>query len=117
MELTLYYLIIFVASLCTTWWIFTKVLHIAKLKNIVDTPGERKLQRVPVPVMGGITVFFGMTVAFATAGTIYDLSSLFAMICVICFILSGKSGLYASQLQPFSKETPGNHNLRETTHT
>lgn len=42
---------------------------------------------------------------------------LFALICVICFILSGKSGLYASQLQPFSKETPGNHNLRETSHT
>lgn len=87
MELTLYYLIIFVASLCTTWWIFKKVLHIAKLKNIVDTPGERKLQRVPVPVMGGITVFFGMTVAFATAGTIYDLSSLFAMICVMSIML------------------------------
>jgi UDP-N-acetylmuramyl pentapeptide phosphotransferase/UDP-N-acetylglucosamine-1-phosphate transferase len=37
--------------------------------------------------MGGITVFFGMTVAFATAGTIYDLSSLFAMICVMSIML------------------------------
>lgn len=87
MNLILYYITLLLVSLCTTWWVFKKVLHIAKLKNIVDTPGERKLQRVPVPVMGGITVFFGMTVAFATAGTIYDLSSLFAMICVMSIML------------------------------
>ena len=31
---------------------------------------------------------------------------LFALVCVICFVLSGKSGLYASQLQPFSKCDP-----------
>lgn len=28
---------------------------------------------------------------------------LFALICVVCFVLSGKSGLYASQIQQFSK--------------
>lgn len=31
---------------------------------------------------------------------------LFALVCVICFVLSGKSSLYSSQRQPFSKETP-----------
>ena len=40
-----------------TLWIHPKVLKIAILKNIVDNPDARKLQRNPVPVMGGIAVF------------------------------------------------------------
>jgi len=32
---------------------------------------------------------------------------LFALICVICFVLSGKSGLYASQIQQFSIDSAG----------
>ena len=83
----LYYITLFVVSLFSTWWIFKKVLKIAKLKNIVDNPDARKLQRVPVPVLGGIAVFFGMTVAFAAAGLIYDVSSMFAMVCVRVIML------------------------------
>ena len=87
MEMLLYYITLFVVSLFSTWWIFKKVLKIAKLKNIVDNPDARKLQRVPVPVLGGIAVFFGMTVAFAAAGLIYDVSSMFAMVCVRVIML------------------------------
>lgn len=87
MELTLYYITLFAVSLCTTWWIFKKVLRIAKLKNIVDNPDARKIQRIPVPVMGGITVFFGMTVAFAAAGIIHDVSGMFSMITVMIIML------------------------------
>ena len=87
MELTQYYIILFVVSLCATWWIFKKVLKIAKLKNIVDNPDARKLQRVPVPVLGGVAVFFGMVTAFATAGLLWDISNMFAMICVMTIML------------------------------
>lgn len=87
MELTQYYIILFVVSLCATWWIFKKVLKIAKLKNIVDNPDARKLQRVPVPVLGGVAVFFGMVTAFATAGLLLDISNMFAMICVMTIML------------------------------
>lgn len=87
MQLYLYYSVLFVVSLCATWWIFKKVLNIAKLKNIVDNPDARKLQRVPVPVLGGIAVFFGMIVAFATAGVIYNVSDMFVMICVMSIML------------------------------
>ena len=87
MELVLYYITLFVVSLCATWWIFKKVLNIAILKNIVDNPDERKIQRVPVPVLGGVAVFFGMLVAFAIAATIYDVSNMFAIICVIMIML------------------------------
>ena len=87
MELILYYITLFVVSLLSTWWIFKRVLRIAKLKNIVDNPDARKLQRVPVPVLGGAAVFFGMTVALAAAGMIHDVSNLFAMVCAMVIML------------------------------
>lgn len=87
MELILYYITLFVVSLLSTWWIFKRVLRIAKLKNIVDNPDARKLQRVPVPILGGIAVFFGMSVALAAAGLIHDVSNLFAMVCVMVIML------------------------------
>lgn len=42
-------------------WAYFKILKIAKDKNLVDNPDARKLQKVPIPVMGGIAVFIGVT--------------------------------------------------------
>lgn len=56
------YLLLFVsamASLMAVRWIYFRVLNFAKHKNISDCPDERKLQKRPVPVMGGVAVFFG----------------------------------------------------------
>lgn len=56
-------IIILIASLCsiiTVEWVFYKILKIAKLKNLVDNPNARKLQKNPVPMLGGIAVFFGL---------------------------------------------------------
>lgn len=41
-------------------WIFLKVLKVAKVKGLVDNPDARKLQKTPVPVLGGLAVFFGL---------------------------------------------------------
>lgn len=53
-------------------WVYFKILKIAKDKNLVDNPDARKLQKKPVPVMGGIAVFLGVVSgvlsAFAFAG-------------------------------------------------
>ena len=38
---------------------------------------------------------------------------LFALVCVICFVISGKSGLYSSQIQQFSKADPKDMKLRQ----
>ena len=48
-------------SLLSVRWIFFKILYIAKAKELVDKADARKLQTKPVPVMGGIAVFFGVT--------------------------------------------------------
>lgn len=49
----------FIALFCT-FWIYPYVLKVAKTKNIVDNPDARKLQRTPVPVLGGMAVVFGI---------------------------------------------------------
>lgn len=57
-------------------WVYFKILKIAKDKNLVDNPDARKLQKKPVPVLGGIAVFFGVIfgvlVAFSLAGVLPD---------------------------------------------
>lgn len=51
-----------IAAFLAVNWSYFKILRIAKEKKIVDAPDSRKLQRSPVPVLGGIAVFFGMVV-------------------------------------------------------
>ena len=41
---------------------------------------------------------------------------IFALICVVCFVLSGRSGLYASQIIQFSKASELGEQLEETEH-
>ena len=58
-----HYLLMFItsfASMLMTFWVYFKILAIAKEKNLVDNPDARKLQKRPIPVMGGIAVFFGV---------------------------------------------------------
>lgn len=49
-----------IISVVAVDWIFLKVLKVAKVKGLVDNPNARKLQKTPVPVLGGIAVFFGL---------------------------------------------------------
>ena len=50
-------------SFVVTMAVYPLVLSFARKHHIVDNPNARKLQRVPVPVMGGTTVYIGMIVA------------------------------------------------------
>lgn len=45
-----------------TMLVYPRVLSFAKRHNIVDNPNARKLQRVPVPMMGGAAVLIGIFV-------------------------------------------------------
>lgn len=85
--MALYYLTLFSVALISTWWIFKKVLKIALIKNIVDNPDARKLQKVPVPVLGGIAVFFGIIISLVATGLFYSTSSLFAIMGVMAIML------------------------------
>lgn len=77
-----------VALLCTSW-IYPHILKVALTKNIVDNPDARKLQRVPVPVLGGLTVVFGILagiMSFKYLGSFYDMFPVFAAIIIIMII-------------------------------
>lgn len=54
-----------IVSFLAVEWIYGTVLKIAKDKNLVDNPDARKLQKTPVPVLGGIAVFFGIICGLA----------------------------------------------------
>ena len=54
-------------SFCIVNWVFPVLLKISLEKNITDRPNNRKLQTVPVPVLGGIVVFFGILAASLVA--------------------------------------------------
>lgn len=47
-------------SLIVSTLAYPKVLRYAKKHEIVDNPNARKLQRVPIPVMGGLVVYLGI---------------------------------------------------------
>ena len=70
-----------------TLWIHPKVLKIAILKNIVDNPDARKLQRNPVPVLGGIAVFFGIAIGLCCSQPIFNSASTFMLISAMLIML------------------------------
>lgn len=47
-------------SVLAVHWIYAKVLKVAMAKGLTDNPDARKHQTAPVPVLGGIAVFFGL---------------------------------------------------------
>lgn len=77
-----------VSFLCVCW-IHPYILKVAKNKNIVDNPDARKLQRVPVPILGGLSVIFGVLsglMCFTLFGDFYDIFPVFASIIIILII-------------------------------
>lgn len=70
-----------------TLWVHPKVLKIAILKNLVDNPDARKLQRNPVPVMGGIAVFFGIIIGLCSSLTMFNSPNLFMLISAMLIML------------------------------
>ncbi len=47
-------------SLVAVRWIYFRLLKIAQEKDLVDHPEARKLQKTPVPVVGGLVVLSGL---------------------------------------------------------
>lgn len=62
MSVFLHLVLPFCAAFAVVAWVFPKILTIALAKQIVDCPDERKVQRRPVPVLGGAAIFIGVTV-------------------------------------------------------
>lgn len=61
------FLTMFVALL-VVMLVHPRIVRFAQSHKIVDNPDARKLQRSPVPVMGGVAVFVGLIVGLCVAG-------------------------------------------------
>lgn len=70
-----------------TLWIHPKILKIAIMKNLVDNPDARKLQRNPVPVMGGIAVFFGIIIGLCCSQTMFNSPNVFMLTTAMMIML------------------------------
>ena len=77
----------FLVSFATAWWIFKYVLRIAVDKNIVDNPDARKLQKEPVPVLGGVAVAFGILAATVVGGMFCDMSQVYPLTGIMMIML------------------------------
>lgn len=87
MSVLLHLVIPFCVAFLVVLLIFPKVLAVALYKNIVDNPDARKLQKQPIPVLGGIAVFFGLTFGFIIAMCFADCAELFPVFAAMSVML------------------------------
>ncbi len=59
-----------VVALASVRWIYFRILKIAYMKGLVDNPDARKLQRKPVPLVGGLAVYFGLLAGMMAVTTL-----------------------------------------------
>lgn len=76
-----------IISLFCASWIYPYILKVAKTKGIVDNPDARKLQRVPIPVMGGMVVVFGIVTGLMGLNLFGGFDGMFPIITSIIVIL------------------------------
>ena len=69
-------LLVFFIALTVAALMHQPVLHFAQKHHIYDNPEARKLQRTPVPVMGGFVVFFGAMAGSLSYWFKYDCSDI-----------------------------------------
>ena len=69
-------LVVFAISLALSSLAHQPILHFAKQHGIYDNPEARKLQRRPIPVMGGFVVFIGAIAGSLAYWAKYDCTSI-----------------------------------------
>lgn len=61
-------LVAMLTALLVVIFVHPRIVRFAEKHKIVDNPDARKLQRNPVPVMGGVAVFVGLAVGLSAIG-------------------------------------------------
>ena len=80
-------LIAFAVALAVTALTHPRVAKFAQKRNIVDNPNARKLQRNPVPVRGGVAVFFGLVSGLCVSGIFVNVNELLPVIVAMSVML------------------------------
>ncbi|MBO5759488.1 MAG: undecaprenyl/decaprenyl-phosphate alpha-N-acetylglucosaminyl 1-phosphate transferase [Rikenellaceae bacterium] len=80
-------LIAFAVALAVTALMHPRVAKFAQKRNVVDNPNARKLQRNPVPVMGGVAVFFGLVSGLCVSGIFVNVNELLPVVVAMSVML------------------------------
>lgn len=64
-------ILVMMVAMVTSMMVFRWALKFAKDHGIVDNPNARKLQRVPVPVFGGVVVYSGILAGGLVSDTFF----------------------------------------------
>lgn len=96
-------LIVFFVSLLVASLIHKPVLRFAQRHKIYDNPEDRKLQRRPIPVMGGFVVFLGAIVGSSSFWLTSDCSSIVPVQIAMLIMLGVGAYDDIKKLSPISK--------------
>ena len=77
----------FILSIFLVAWIHPTIVKVAKLKDIVDKPGLRKLQKTAVPVLGGVAVYWGIIIGVGLISIVFNSFALFTSIIAITVMM------------------------------
>ena len=90
-------LISLIIAFCVSTTIYPFVIRFAKKHNIVDNPNARKLQREPVPLMGGSAVFIGTATSLLITAKLMDWTNLYGVLglMTIMFIIGLLDDIFA----------------------
>lgn len=86
MNITLF-IFSFAIALLVSSAVYPIIIRIAKRYNIVDNPDARKLQREPVPVLGGSTVFIGAVCSMLLTAHYMEWHNLYGVILFMFIML------------------------------
>lgn len=82
-----YILLVFVISLLVASLTYKPILALARKYKFYDNPNERKLQRRPVPVMGGFVVFMGAVIGVFSYVFIRDVTPILPAVAAMIMML------------------------------
>ena len=77
----------FLAAMLLTTWIHPYIVRLAKRRHATDDPDARKLQKEPVPVLGGIAVFWGIMIGIGLTSMFFNSYALFTPVVAITVML------------------------------
>ena len=83
----MFYLVTLILAALSVWVVHPYLVKFALKKSIVDNPNARKLNRMPVPVLGGVGVFLGFAIAFYTIAAIMHMQLPHIYIVVLLLML------------------------------
>ncbi len=93
----------FITAFTMTYFAIPSIIHIAKIKNLCDEPGERRSHTESTPSLAGIGIFAGVIFSIILWTPFQDFGNLQYILCafIIIFLIGAKDDI--SPINPYKK--------------